>query len=690
MFTKYELTIPDKNDKYYDIIKGYKPPSKILEESSLKKNYFTKIIENTNFILSDDFTNNGLKDNKNILPCNDSNCITNNIFNIMILCCNLVYSLINQTRVNILDYFYTTNLIEELCIIYTLLKESSNIENELFFDYIENIIKQYYSIMFDFIKQHSNDKIDDSINNDVNSKLGFLNTSLKEYLSNDISISDELGNLVIKLNTFLYNYINIISHELLTLLKSLNKFLKKYIDISSDDDLIELINLNELINLEKSLNKFRESKNNKSIWDNDLIELINLIKIINLKTSLNKLKQLINDNNDIKKKLDNNFIITTKIDNTFINNDNNDNIYLKIQNITVDDYTNYFINAYKIITEILRNNNFNTFYANIYIYNYNNIDVINLIKLRTYLILMFIYKIRFINLHDVDDKGGRQAEFFISNVLRDFYNYYYIDNKFDKTTNITNIKKNYINILKNILQYNFFYTKTYSYKNINIHANNNIITLEYFDNINIELFRPFEKMYNINECSYSDNNININNGKIGGDLIYLHECYSKDNSNKYSLNSNSICIIVDSKAYQDNKFYTENKIDKTILQCYLYAQYVKKCYKENIYTDSNNKINLYLSVVNPIYGSYYVYNYGTVINTIKKYNLDEDLQHYKLFDIKNYNMELKVYSENMEIEEVSSENNTRQRKRNRESNSNNNNQPSSKRLNNFTTLSNIV
>ena len=30
MFTKYELTIPDKNDKYYDIIKGYKPPSKIL------------------------------------------------------------------------------------------------------------------------------------------------------------------------------------------------------------------------------------------------------------------------------------------------------------------------------------------------------------------------------------------------------------------------------------------------------------------------------------------------------------------------------------------------------------------------------------------------------------------------------------------------------------------------------------
>lgn len=547
MFTKYEFTIPDKNDNFYDniICKKCKSPSSILSSNiTFTKPLFNNNIRNgthinySNFIKSEDYTNN-IK-GKYILPCNDSNCITKNIFNIMILCCNLVYSLINQTRVNIFDYFYTTNLIEELCIFYTLLNKS-NINEQIkkqINKYIENIIKKYYSIMFYLIDHHAGDTNDNDLNNDIETKLKFLNISLKNFLESNDNIPN------------------------------------------SDYDPINLVFLKEL---------------------------------------LNKLKKYLNE-------LNKNIL-----------NELNKNIYLKIQKVTVKDYIIYFEEAYKIISILL--NNFDELYKYIYKYDYTNENTLmELIKLRTYLLLMFTYKIRFISFNDVDNKGGRQAEFFISNILRDFYNYYYIDNKFDSTYN-NFIKSKYKEILKNILQYNFFYTETYenilkdnTIMNMNIYANNNIITLEYYYNNIKELFRPFEKMYNINECSYNYiNNININDGKIGGDLIYLHECYSKDNSNKYSLNSNSICIIVDSKAYQDITFYTENKIDKTIIQCYLYAQYVKECYKKNIYDDNN----LYLSVVNPIYGSYYVYKYNYVHNKIyTDSDIIKELQNYKLFNKK--------------------------------------------------------
>ena len=477
-----------------------------------------------------------------ILPCDNSNCITKNIFNIMILCCNLVYSLINQTRVSINDYFYSTDLIDELCFMYTLNNNDDDL-NKIILD----ILEQYYKIIFNIIIFFSSETSDDNINNYVKIHLNFLNQNLSDFLKG--------------------NYIK----------------QKKKNNINTHDD-------------------------------NILIQYLNNFKYFYFLYKNNK-------------KL---------------------NYLEKIQKITADDYINYFEKAYIIIKELLdNNNNFNDFYSNVYIYNYNNNNNLsNLIKLRTYLLLMFIYKIRFINLNDVDDKGGRQAEFFISNVLRDFYNYYYIDNKFSSNDNYNNIIKIIYKdiILKELLQYNF-YTKDYflyyrpfleefltelsqynteSYnekindvlyylkKNNNIiplriNANNNIITLEFYDNNELkERFIPFEKMYNINECS--NNEVRTSNGKIGGDLIYLHECYTNNN-----LDSNSICIIVDSKAYQDSSYIINYKIDKTIIQCYLYAQYVKKCYKDHIYND-NDEINLYLCAVNPIYGSYYVYKYNDIEN----------------------------------------------------------------------------
>lgn len=589
MFTKYELTIPKKNpDEYTRMLscKYCKSPSRILQSNiTIKNPLYTNDIKNGNrnnirkFILSDDFTNNHCTDNKNdcILPCNDDQkCITKNIFNIMILCCNLTYSLINQTRVNIFDYFYTTNLIEELCIVYTLLNKYTY--NEIA-KKIEEIIKQYYSIMFKLIYNHADDKTDNPLNNEVSRKLFFLNTSLKKFIKSNEN--DDLINFIENKNPN----------------RILIKFLKE--NQLNSENLVNFLTRNYILN------------------NNDDIDIINLIN------NLYVLKKLL--------------LFYSNDENNFIKD-----IYLKIQQVTVDHYINYFEEAYKIIKNLLEND-FNTFYKNIYKYDYNNIDVINLIKLRTYLLLMFTYKIRFISLNDVDDKGGRQAEFFISNVLRDFYNYYYIDNKLNNIDPY-NIKIKYKEILKNILQYNYLYTEIfediYIYENtyMNIYANNNIITLEYYTkNKNIiELFRPFEKMYNINECSY--NNVkNKNDGKIGGDLIYLHQqsYFYNNNILDKSINSNSICIIVDSKAYQDITFNTKNKIDKTIIQCYLYAQYVKECYKNNIYTDTNNKINLYLSVVNPIYGSYYVYDYNYVNYIIYKDNdLIKNLQKYKLFNKK--------------------------------------------------------
>ena len=115
------------NNKKYDEIflcnsKNCKSPSKILEDKiKFKNSIFDKVIfleeeekkgnnkynYQNGFILNSYFTNNTcVNNNCCILPCNNSNCITKNIFNIMILCCNLVYSLINQTRVSINDYFY--------------------------------------------------------------------------------------------------------------------------------------------------------------------------------------------------------------------------------------------------------------------------------------------------------------------------------------------------------------------------------------------------------------------------------------------------------------------------------------------------------------------------------------------------------------------------------------------------------
>lgn len=577
MFQKNWIIKPNEKANYDDIIckTGCKSPSRILSSKiTFTEPLYKEKLENKlnkkgdisnqknycKFIQSELFTNNHCTDNKIdcILPCNDSNCITKNIFNIMILCCNLVYSLINQTRVNIHDYFYNTNLIEELCIVYTLLKYqgtfievdyyNDNIDtNKLIKDtkkqykLIKKIIKQFYSLMNKINEKFCIYGSDNNINNFVKTNLSFLNTNLLSFINDSTTIDS--------------------------------------IKISSNDT--------DYININKLLNKLIES--------------------------LNKLKELNNDTN-------------------MFNKQKLKELYSNIQKVTVNDYINYFEEAYKIIKKILKKD-FNSFYKNVYKYNYNN-NVIELMKLRTYLLLMFIYKIRFLSLDDVDDKGGRQAEFFISNVLRDFYNYYYIDNKFNGV-DADNVKKEYKNILIKLLQYNF-YTEKKIYNNISIFANDNIIILEYYNDNVIELFRPFEKMYNINECSY--NKIINNNGKIGGDLIYLHECYSKNNyTNKFNLNNNSICIIVDSKAYQDSKFMTDFIIEKTIIQCYLYAQYVKKCYNNRIFND-----NLYLSVVNPIYGSYYVYKYNYIKDNFMKSGITNINNNYTTIDnylIKNnYNL----------------------------------------------------
>lgn len=601
MFTKNDFTLPNDKEDYNDIIckNGCKSPSSILSSKIIFTNpLYDEQLENKiksdgtqskqksscNFIKSEFFTNNHCTDNKIdcILPCNNSKCITKNIFNIMILCCNLVYSLINQTRVNIHNYFYNTNLIEELCIVYTLLKYQGTFIEVDYYDKkintielinntkkqykkIKEIIIQYYSIINLLNIKFCNYASDDKLNEYVDNNLSFLNTNLLSFINNSIISS---------------NY-------------------KNSKDLSSDEN----IYINNLIN--------------------------------SLIISLKQLKEL-NDN--------------TKL----FNEQKIKELYKYIQKVTVNDYINYFEKAYKIIKKLLKND-FNTFYKNIYKYNYDNTNLIKLIKLRTYLLLMFTYKIRFISLDDVDDKGGRQAEFFISNVLRDFYNYYYIDydNKFNSSVDIDNIKKEYKNILIKLLQYNF-YTEKKIYNHISIIANDNIITLEYYKDNILELFRPFEKMYNINECS--NNHIGGNNGKIGGDLIYLHECYTKDNTkDTYSLNNNSICIIVDSKAYQDIKFMTDHIVDKTIIQCYLYAQYVRKCYSENIYDDNN----LYLSVVNPIYGSYYVYKYNYIKNTFMKTKIENNKtvaeylidNKYNLFDKEDDSMEIEDYSENNNTEQ---------------------------------------
>lgn len=601
MFTKNDFTLPNDKEDYNDIIckNGCKSPSSILSSKIIFTNpLYDEQLENKiksdgtqskqksscNFIKSEFFTNNNCTDNKIdcILPCNNSKCITKNIFNIMILCCNLVYSLINQTRVNIHNYFYNTNLIEELCIVYTLLKYQGTFIDVDYYDkkintielinntkkqykLIKEIIIQYYSIINLLNIKFCNYASDDKLNEYVDNNLSFLNTNLLSFINNSIISS---------------NY-------------------KNSKDLSNDEN----IYINNLIN--------------------------------SLIISLKQLKEL-NDN--------------TKL----FNEQKIKEIYKYIQKVTVNDYINYFEKAYKIIKKLLKND-FNTFYKNIYKYNYDNTNLIKLIKLRTYLLLMFTYKIRFISLDDVDDKGGRQAEFFISNVLRDFYNYYYIDddNKFNSSVDTDNIKKEYKNILKKLLQYNF-YTEKKIYNHISIFANDNIITLEYYKDNILELFRPFEKMYNINECS--NNHIGGNNGKIGGDLIYLHECYTKDNTkDTYSLNNNSICIIVDSKAYQDIKFMTDHIVDKTIIQCYLYAQYVRKCYSENIYDDNN----LYLSVVNPIYGSYYVYKYNYIKNTFMKTKIENNKtvaeylidNKYNLFDKEDDSMEIEDYSENNNTEQ---------------------------------------
>lgn len=594
MFTRYGFTIPDDAFNYENLLKNdKKTPSNIITDKITFDNLLYKytipdrIINNKasnqkdmkTFILSNEYTNNI---NSNIIPCNNDNCLTRDIFNIMCLCCSLTYYLINQSRVNIFDYFYTTNLIEELCIYYTLkseIKVYQTINKE-----IEDIISLYYQIMNRIQNMYSSDSTDTKINKFVKNNLFcFLNT-----------------------------------------------------------------NLNSFLNDKEDINKNNEcDKPNKPNKDEKIIlELIERLKIL-----LNNLKKNYKDNLNI-------FITKTKI-----------------QKINYNNYINYFNSAYEIIKKIIINNDFDNIYLNIYKYDYthiyNDVNIYDLIKLRTYLLLMFMYKLRFISFNDVDDKGGRQAEFFISHVLRDFYNYYYIDKN-----NIINgaIKEKYTELLTELLQYNFYNNKeiiTLPNNNyIAIYAYDNIITLEYKNGNILERFRPFEKMLNINECS--NNKIGGKNGDIGGDLIYLHELYELPESSELEndeVTSSSICIIVDSKAYQDSSFITEHKIDKTIIQCYLYAQYIKKCYTKNIYYNDNNDNNLYLSVVNPVYGSYYVYKYkeveewlnNTSINIDKqerKPKLNEYLkENYKLFNV-NSSIEVDQHdlpeNSSMEIEKTNS------------------------------------
>jgi hypothetical protein len=566
MFKKYIFDNYNDYD-YTKIIKktDKKSPSNILSEkikfnktlSNIHlKNKLNKKGEETTrlnfsyFINNDNYTND-ISDN--ILCNNYDNCLTRNIFNIMCLCCNLTYSLVNQTRVNIIDYFYTTNLIEELCIYYTLNDNSSiryYTRDQNVNTMILQIIKIYYSIMNNIKNLYAEDSDDKYINEHVKMYLNFLITDLKTFIKSkeikEISDTPKKSNIS-------------------------TKTIKTYVN-----------EINEINSLIFALNEFKSE------------------------------------------------IQRTKI----INEYNINNLYLnKIQNINTDHYKNFFKNAYNIIYDLVnpnKPNEFNINYKKIYTYNYPEIIIDKLIKLRTYLLLMFIYRIRFINLDDVDDKGGRQAEFFISVILRDFYNYFYIDNikSIDDKTK-SDIKEIYDNILVNLLTFHFYNDINEESNNFIFYVYNNTITIKYINGNDSEIFRPFEKMFNIKECSH--NKITGSNGNIGGDLIYLHECYTNN-----QINDQSICIIIDSKAYQDSTYITDNKIDKTIIQCYLYSQYVKECYKNNIF---NN--NIYLCVVNPIYGSYYVYDYNNVrmwLNSIITYDYNKQTTLINYLSCNNYKL----------------------------------------------------
>lgn len=568
MFKKYIFDNYNDYD-YTKIIKktDKKSPSNILSEkikfdktlsNIYLKNKLNKKGEETTrlnfsyFINNNDYTNNVNSNASDIIiPCND-NCLTRNIFNIMCLCCNLTYSLVNQTRVNIIDYFYTTNLIEELCIIYTLNDDNSSNRYETraqldLTTYLLEIIKTYYSIMNKIKNLYAEDSDDKYINEHVKMYLNFLITDLKTFIkSNTI---DKISYIPIKSNIY-------------------KNFVKTY--------------------------------------DNEINDINSLI------IALNNFKNFIQRTN----------IITE----SYIND-----LYLnKIQNINTYNYKYIFKNAYNIIYDLINHNEFNDNYKKIYTYNYPVNVIDKLIKLRTYLLLMFIYRIRFINLDDVDDKGGRQAEFFISVILRDFYNYFYIDNiKLIDDKTKSDIKEIYDNILINLLTFHFYNDINEASDNFIFYVYNNTITIKYINGNDSEIFRPFEKMFNIKECSH--NKITGSNGNIGGDLIYLHECYTNN-----QINDQSICIIIDSKAYQDSTYITDNKIDKTIIQCYLYAQYVKECYKNNIFND-----NLYLCVVNPIYGSYYVYDYNNVriwLNSIITYDYNKQTTLINYLSCNNYKL----------------------------------------------------
>ena len=247
MFTKSNIVYPTKDENYNEIFlcnnnkKNCNPPSKILEDKiKFKNSIFDEVTlleekkkgnniydYQRGFILNSYFTNNMcVNNNCCILPCDNSNCITKNIFNIMILCCNLVYSLINQTRVSINDYFYSTDLIDELCFMYTLNNNDDDL-NKIILD----ILEQYYKIIFNIIIFFSSETSDDNINNYVKIHLNFLNQNLSDFLKgnyikqkkkNNINTHDD--NILIQyLNNFKYFYFLYKNNKKLNYLEKIQK-----------------------------------------------------------------------------------------------------------------------------------------------------------------------------------------------------------------------------------------------------------------------------------------------------------------------------------------------------------------------------------------------------------------------------------------------------------------------------------
>lgn len=316
-------------------------------------------------------------------------------------------------------------------------------------------------------------------------------------------------------------------------------------------------------------------------------------------------------------------------------------------NFLYNKYITYLQKSYSIIDKLISVDDYDKLFKYIFVNNYNmllnyneNNYLIDYFELSSSLMYMYLYKsYLFKNLDDID--------FFIQIVLRDILNIYYISNNFSEeliqeyydVVVFNNFMKRYSNVfyyfeeklihfkinevvsiyyietekLQNVIkEYNLY--DNYFYKhNITdfFKENDNYIIGESGREIDdlaeliqygeLNEFRPFENASSLDFC-FRTNSRYTNES---ADVIYIE----KDGDTKVN-------ILFDSKVYS-----TDEDINKILYQCFLYAQYIMPCY--NI-TD-----NLYLGVINPVNGSYYVYTY----NDVKKY-FDDDIKLCKLCDYK--------------------------------------------------------